>query len=81
MKITTVSLDLAKNVFHAVCFDEHSKEVKKRMLRRNQLRIFFTQLPPCKVGMEACAVLPQSEMDFLAVRVKGIHLPTKGACG
>jgi len=55
MKITTVGLDLAKNVFHAVCFDEHSKEVKKRMLRRNQLRIFFTQLPPCKVGMEACA--------------------------
>jgi transposase len=55
MKITTVGLDLAKNVFHAVCFDEHSKEVKKRMLRRNQLRLFFTQLPPCKVGMEACA--------------------------
>ena len=55
MKITTVGLDLAKNVFHAVCFDAHSKEVKKRMLRRNQLRMFFTQLPPCQVGMEACA--------------------------
>ncbi len=55
MKITTVGLDLAKTVFHAVCFDDHSKEVKKRILRRNQLRIFFTQLSPCMVGMEACA--------------------------
>lgn len=55
MKITTVGLDLAKNVFHVVCFDEHFKEIKKRMLRRNQLRLFFVQLPPCKVGMEACA--------------------------
>jgi transposase len=25
------------------------------MFRRNQLRIFFAQLPPCKVGMYACA--------------------------
>ena len=55
MKITTIGLDLAKNVFHVVCFDEHFHEVKKRMLRRSQLRQFFTQTPPCKVGMEACA--------------------------
>lgn len=55
MKITTVGFDLAKNVFHVVCFDEHSKEVKKRMLRRNQVRVFFAQLPSCKVAMEACA--------------------------
>jgi transposase len=55
MKTDTVGLDLAKNVFHLVCFDEHSKEIKKRMLRRNQVRLFFSQLPPCKVGMETCA--------------------------
>lgn len=55
MKITTVGLDLAKNVFHVVCFDEHSKEVQKRMLQRKQVRLFFTQLLPCKIGMEACA--------------------------
>jgi len=55
MNITTVGLDLAKNVFHVVCFDQHSNEVKKRMLRRNQIRLFFAQLAPCKVGMEACA--------------------------
>jgi transposase len=38
-----------------VCFDEHSKEVQKRVLQRKQVRLFFTQLPPCKIGMEACA--------------------------
>jgi transposase len=55
MNITTVGLDLAKNVFHVVCFNEHFKEVKKRMLRRKQVRQFFSQLPPCRIGMEACA--------------------------
>lgn len=55
MNITTVGLDLAKTVFHVVCFDKRGKEVKKRMLRRNQMLQFFAQLPPCRVGMEACA--------------------------
>jgi transposase len=55
MNITTVGLDLAKNVFHVVCLNEHNKEVKKRMLRRNQVGQFFAQLPPCQVAMEACA--------------------------
>lgn len=55
MNITTVGLDLTKNVFHVVCFDKRDKEVKKRMLRRNQMLQFFAQLPPCQVGMEACA--------------------------
>ncbi len=55
MKITTVGLDLAKNVFHVICLNEHNKEVKKRMLRRNQVSSFFAQLPSCQVAMEACA--------------------------
>ena len=55
MNIITVGLDLAKNVFHVIGFNEHGKEVKKRMLRRKQVRQFFTQLPPCLVSMEACA--------------------------
>jgi len=55
MNITTVGLDLAKSVFHVVCFNEHFKEVKKRMLRRKQVLQFFNQLPPCQISMEACA--------------------------
>lgn len=54
-KITTVGLDLAKNVFHLVGCEAHGKEVKKKMLKRSQVLAFFAQLPCCLVGMEACA--------------------------
>lgn len=55
MKITTIGLDLAKSVFHVVCFDGKHREVSKRMLRRIQVREYFMQLEPCVVAMEACA--------------------------
>jgi len=55
MKITTIGLDLAKSVFHVVCFDERHQEVGKRMLRRGQVRAYFAQREPCRVAMEACA--------------------------
>lgn len=55
MKITTIGLDLAKSVFHVVCFDEKHQAVSKRMLRRGQVREYFTQREPCRVAMEACA--------------------------
>lgn len=55
MKITTIGLDLAKSVFHVVCFDEKHKEVSKRMLRRSQVLEYFIQCEPCVVAMEACA--------------------------
>ncbi|MDT8329077.1 MAG: IS110 family transposase [Roseovarius sp.] len=54
-KITTVGLDLAKQVFHVVGVDRHEKEVTKKMLRRNQVLAYFAKLPPCLIGMEACA--------------------------
>ena len=47
MNITTTGLDLAKSVFHVVCFNKQFKEVKKRMLRRSQVLQFFAQLPAC----------------------------------
>ena len=54
-KITTIGLDLAKSVFHVMCCDHHGKVVKKKMLKRREVIKFFTHLPPCLVGMEACA--------------------------
>jgi len=54
-KITTIGLDLAKQVFHAVCCDRRGKVVKKRMLKRGQVRGYFAKLPSCLVAMEACA--------------------------
>jgi transposase len=54
-KITTIGLDLAKNVFHVVCCDARGKIVRKRMLKRAQVLGFFANLPRCCVAMEACA--------------------------
>ncbi|MDM0109927.1 IS110 family transposase [Variovorax sp. J22R24] len=54
MKITTVGIDLAKNVFQVHCGDERGKAVLKRQLRRDQMATFFANLPPCLIGMEAC---------------------------
>ena len=54
-KITTIGLDLAKHVFHVVCCDGRGKLVSKRMLKRRQVLTFFAALPPCRIGMEACA--------------------------
>ncbi|ACL06872.1 Transposase [Desulfatibacillum aliphaticivorans] len=55
MNNSIAGLDLAKNVFHVVFFDRHFKEVRKRMLRRNQVLAFFANTPPVLTGMEACS--------------------------
>jgi transposase len=54
MKITTVGIDLAKNVFQVHGVDERGKAVLKKQLRRDQMATFFVNLPPCLIGMEAC---------------------------
>lgn len=54
MKITTVGIDLAKNVFQVHGIDERGKVLLKKQLRRDQMAAFFVNLPPCLVGMEAC---------------------------
>src|ERR1700682_4620887 len=55
MKITTVGIDLAKNVFQVHGIDERGKAVLRKQLRRAQVAVFFGNLPPCVIGMEACA--------------------------
>jgi transposase len=55
MQATTIGLDLAKNVFHVHGVDEQGKVVVARNLRRGQVIEFFKKVPPCLVGMEACA--------------------------
>ena len=54
MKITTVGIDLAKNVFQVHGIDERGKTVLRKQLRRAQVAAFFGNLPPCVIGMEAC---------------------------
>ena len=55
MKITTVGLDLAKNVFQVHAIDEAGEVVARKALRRRRMMPFFSKLEPCLIGMEACA--------------------------
>ena len=55
MQITTIGLDIAKNVFQVHGIDAAEKVVVRKQLRRGQMMKFFAVLPPCLVGMEACA--------------------------
>lgn len=54
MNITTIGIDLAKNVFQVHGTDERGKAVLSKVLRRSQVVQFFAQRPPCLIGMEAC---------------------------
>jgi transposase len=55
MQVTTIGLDIAKNVFQVHGIDASEKVVVRKQLRRSQMLAFFEALPPCLVGMEACA--------------------------
>jgi transposase len=55
MQITTIGLDLAKNVFQLHGIDATEIVVVRKQLRRSQVMAFFKALPPPLVGMEACA--------------------------
>ena len=55
MEVTTIGLDIAKNVFQVHGIDAAEKVVVRKQLRRSQVLAFFKALPPCLVGMEACA--------------------------
>ena len=55
MQITTIGLDIAKNVFQVHGIDAAEKVIVRKQLRRGQMLAFFKALPPCLVGMEACA--------------------------
>ena len=54
MKIATIGLDLAKNVFQVHGVNEHGGTVLRKQLKRGQVCQFFAQLEPCLIGIEAC---------------------------
>jgi len=54
MKITTIGIDLAKNVLQIHGADANGKPVLRKQLKRNEVMKYFTKLEPCVIGMEAC---------------------------
>ena len=54
-EVTTIGLDLAKHVFQVHGIDAQGATVLRRRLRRGQVLAFFSCIPRCVVGLEACA--------------------------
>jgi len=53
--ITTIGLDIAKSVFQVHGIDAEGHVIVRRQLKRRHVLAFFHKLPPCLVGIEACA--------------------------
>ena len=53
--ITVVGLDIAKSVFQVHGVNAHGSVVIRRQLKRRYVVAFFKKLPPCLIGIEACA--------------------------
>ena len=53
--ITTIGLDIAKSVFQVHGVDAAGQVVVRRQLKRRYVLAFFQKLPPCLIGIEACA--------------------------
>jgi len=53
--ITTIGLDIAKSVFQVHGVDAEGHVVIRRQLKRRYVLAFLQKLPPCLVGIEACA--------------------------
>ena len=67
MEITTIGVDLAKNVFQVHGMNAHGKTVVRKRLSREKFLTFFANLPPCMVAMEACG-----SSNFWARRLKSV---------
>src|SRR6266571_6916228 len=79
MQISTIGLDIAKNVFQVHGIDSSEEVVVRKQLRRSQILAFFKALPPCLVGIEACATAHYwaRELTKLGHRVR--LMPAKDA--
>jgi transposase len=53
--VTTIGLDIAKSVFQIHGIDAAGNVIARRKLKRRYVLPFFQKLPPCVVGIEACA--------------------------
>jgi transposase len=66
-EITTVGLDIAKRIFVAHAADAAGNAVLRKKLRREEVHAFFASLPPCLVGMEACATAHYWAREIAAI--------------
>ena len=54
MQVERIGLDIAKSSFQVHGVDAHGKVVVRKQLSRRKVLLYFAQLPPCLIGLEAC---------------------------
>ena len=67
MQITTIGLDLAKSWFQVHGVDADGKVAIRRKLKRSDVISFFKSVPPCLVGIEACATAHYWARELIAL--------------
>jgi transposase len=65
--VTTIGLDIAKSVFQVHGVDANGNVVIRRQLKRRYVMAFFEKLPPCLVGVEACATSHHWARELMAL--------------
>jgi hypothetical protein len=75
MQITTVGLDIAKNLFQVHGADAQGRVLLKRKLARGKVLEFFATLPACLVGLEACGAAHYRARELTRLGHQGRLMP------
>jgi transposase len=67
MQAITIGLDIAKSVFQVHGVDADGQVIIRRQLKRRYVLAFFEKLPPCLIGIEACASSHHWSRQLLAL--------------
>ena len=78
MQVTTVGLDLAKNIFQVHGITEDGTVAFNKSLRRAQLLQFFKNLEPCLICMEACGSSHHWARQFQKLGHEVLQVPGGG---
>ena len=75
MKFIRVGVDLAKNYFQVHALSSEGGATVTRNLKRSKLREFFSQVEPCRVGMEACGSAHYWARELRAMGHEALLMP------
>jgi transposase len=76
-QIAVIGIDIGKNIFHLIGLDKRGAIVFKRKFSRGQLECFLANLPPCLIGMEACAGAHHLSRRLIALGHDARLMPAK----
>jgi transposase len=80
MNCTTLGRDVAKQTFQLHGVDARGQVVVQKRVSRSKLRETIAQLPPCRIGMEACGSAQYwvGEFEQFGYTVKLIYTIARG---